>query len=198
MKASDFNFPNELQFDFNTGLTTFRNSRMCIFDANVMGLMREELVKMIGWEKAREFFVRFNYQNGYEECLNMKNNYTFDNDMEWLAAGPTLHTWRGIVKATPKEIRFNKKTGEFFFHGIWHNSYEAEQYLSFNEPANESVCWSLVGYASGYASALLGSKCITIETHCKGKGDDYCEHLIKPVSQWGEEAKIYIDILKDF
>ncbi|MEI7812507.1 MAG: XylR N-terminal domain-containing protein [Ignavibacteria bacterium] len=198
MKASDFNMPEDIRFDFNSGITTFRDSRLLIYDANAIGLMRQELINLVGIEKAREFFVKFNYQNGYEEFMNMKNNYTFDNEMELLASGPTIHTWRGIVKANPKELRFNRESGEFYFSGVWDNSYEAEQHLEFNGQSADPVCWSLVGYASGWASAFFGQKLITIEPVCKGKGDNHCEWLVKPPADWGDEAKLYIDILKEF
>ncbi len=57
----------------------------------------------------------------------MKTNYEFDSEMDLLASGPVIHTWEGIVHAQPKEIKFDPDTREFFFTGVWSNSYEAEQ-----------------------------------------------------------------------
>lgn len=198
MKALDFNMSKEIKFDFEKGITSFKGSRVLIFDANIMGLLRNNLTAELGEEKARAFLFKLDFQNAYEEFLNMQQNYEFDNEMELLASGPTIHTWRGIVQATPKEIEFDKEAGKFYFTGIWTNSWEAEQYLMFNEQANEPVCWSLTGYASGWCSAFFGSLTIAMEPVCVGKGDDHCEWLIKDANSWGPEADVYKEILKDF
>jgi hypothetical protein len=82
--------------------------------------------------------------------------------------------------------------------GIWSNSYEAEQHLTFNEISDQPVCWSLMGYASGYATAFFGSPVIAIEPVCVGKGDDHCEWKLQHLSAWGEEAKPYMEALRPF
>lgn len=200
MKATDFNFVNDLKFSLETGMTTFKDSRLVIFDANAIGLLRQNLVKELGMAKARELFLKFGYQHGYSDFMQMKINYTFDTEMDLLASGPVIHTWEGVVQATPKELSYNRETGEFYFTGVWTNSYEAEQYLTFNETAQESVCWSLMGYASGWSTAFFGSKLIAIEPICVGKGDDHCEWKIQPEKVWGNDpvAKPVIDALKQF
>jgi hypothetical protein len=50
---------------------------------------------------AQEFIFKLDFQNAFEEFLNMEQNYKFDNEMELLDSGPTIHTWRDIVLATP-------------------------------------------------------------------------------------------------
>jgi len=196
MKATDFDFSKDLKFSLEKGITSFRNSRLVIMDSNAVGLLRESLVEELGWKKAREMFLQFGYQNGFADFLQMKIAYTFDTEMDLLASGPVIHTWEGVVQATPKEIRFNREMGEFYFTGVWTNSYEAEQHLSYHETAKEPVCWSLMGYASGWCTAFFGSPVLAIEPVCVGKGDDHCEWLIQPPKVWGKEAKPYIKALK--
>ncbi len=196
MKATDFDLSKDLQFNLVTGITTFRDTRLVLFDANAIGLLRQNLSDALGWDKARDIFLRFGYQHGYSDFMQMKLNYQFDTEMDLLASGPVIHTWEGIVQATPKEIHFNRAAGEFYFTGVWTNSYEAEQYLSFNEPAPEPVCWSLMGYASGWCTAFFGAPILAIEPVCVGKGDDHCEWLLKPFAEWGAEAKPYIQALQ--
>jgi len=128
----------------------------------------------------------------------MKINYTFDTEMDLLASGPVIHTWEGIFQATPKEIRFDRARGEFYFGGVWMNSYEAEQHLSFNPPATEPVCWLLMGHASGGCTAFFGSPVIAIEPLCVGKGDAYCEWFIQPLSAWGDKARPYLTTYQPF
>jgi hypothetical protein len=198
MKATDFNLSKDMEFNFETGMTRFKDTRLVIFDANAIGLLRHKIVKELGMEKAREIYLQFGYQHGFSDFLQMKLNYQFDSEMDQLASGPVIHTWEGIVQATPKEIRFNKETGEFYFTGVWMNSYEAEQYLQFNHATSEPVCWTLMGYASGWCTAFFGKPLLAIEPVCVGKGDKCCEWLIKPADEWGAEAAPYINALKEF
>lgn len=199
MKAADFNLQKDIQFSLETGTVTFRNNRMFILDANAMGLLRQDIIKAIGMDKARSLFLKFGYVHGYSDFMQTKLNYNFDDEMELLKAGPVLHTWEGLVKAIPKAIHFNREKGEFYFTGTWLNAFEAEQHLTFNPPASEPVCWTLMGYSAGWCSAFFGSKLISIEPLCVGKGDDHCEWEIQPPEAWDyEKAKPYIEALKEF
>jgi len=197
MKANDFNMPAEIHFDFDKGITSFRDTRLLLFDANAFGLLRQSLVKELGWERARRLLLRFGYQQGYSDFMQMKVNYQFDSPIDLLASGPVIHTWEGIVHAKPKEIRINPETREFYFTGVWSNSYEAQQHLCFSDPAKEPVCWSLAGYASGWCTAFWQAPILGLEPVCMGKGDACCEWELKPAKEWGPEAAPYLEALKD-
>ncbi|MFP4459412.1 MAG: XylR N-terminal domain-containing protein [Candidatus Zixiibacteriota bacterium] len=198
MKATDFDFSKDLKFHFEDGMTSFKDNRLVIFSSDSFGLLRQMLIERFGMEKAREIFLRFGYQNGYSDFMQMKINYDFDSEQDLLASGPVIHTWEGIVKAEPKEIRIDRETGEFYFSGVWKNSYEAQQHLSFNDVGDDPICWSLEGYASGWCTGFFGKPLIAIEPVCEGKGDDHCEWLIKPADEFGDEAKPHKEAFKDF
>ncbi len=198
MIAKDFNLAKEINFDISKGMTTFKDSRLLIFDANSFGLLRQSVIEILGMEKAREFFLRFGYQNGYTDLMQMKVNYSFVSEMELLASGPVMHTWKGIVKATPNKLRYNREKGEFYFTGTWKNSYEAEQHLSFHHYSDEPVCWSLMGYASGWCTGFFGEPVLAIEPKCVGMGDDHCEWEIKPINEWDKKAEPYFKALEQF
>lgn len=198
MKVADFNFQKDLKFDIKEGITKFRESRMLIFDAEAIGLLRKLIIDEIGFNKARELFLKFGYHHGYADFLQMKLNYKFESEIELLSSGPVIHTWEGIVQATPKELEFSKETGHFYFTGIWKNSYEAEQHLMNFGIHTDPVCWSLMGYASGWCTAFMGKKILAIEPLCQGKGDDHCEWELRLDKDWGPEAKPYIEALKEF
>lgn len=198
MKATEFDLSKDLKFSPQLGMTTFRDSRLILFDANSIGLLRQKLLETLGWEKARELFLKFGYQNGYADFMQMKLAYQFDSEMDLLASGPVIHTWEGVVHAAPTEIRFDRHTGEFYFTGVWTNSYEAEQHLCFNHAAAEPVCWTLMGYASGWSTAFFGKRLLALEPVCVGKGDDHCEWKIQPESVWGQEAEPYINAFQEF
>ncbi|MBN2529625.1 MAG: XylR N-terminal domain-containing protein [Deltaproteobacteria bacterium] len=198
MKATDFDLSKDLIFNPVTGITQFKNSRLVLFDSSAIGLLRETVIREMGKDKAREIFLQFGYKNGYADFLQMKLAFEFDNEMDLLASGPVIHTYEGIVQATPKEIRFARDSGEFYFTGVWTNSYEAEQHLSYHDVADEPVCWSIMGYASGWCTAFFGAPLIAIEPKCIGKGDDCCEWLIQPPDKFGVDVEPYRQAYRDF
>lgn len=199
MKAMDFDLSKQIKFDFETGITTFKGNRLVIFDANAVGLLRQNLIDELGIAQARRIFLQFGFQNGYADFMQMKLNYGFDSEMELIASGPIIHTWEGIVKSVLTHLEFDREKREFFMAGWWHNTYEAEQHLSYNTESTEPVCWSVMGYASGWCTAFFGHPILAIETSCKGKGDEDCYNEIKPVEVWDKEvAKPYVEAYRKF
>ncbi len=196
MKATDFDMSKDIRFDLGRGITSFRDTRLLIFDANAMGALRQGMVEALGRERARQLVLKFGFQHGYADFLQMSLAEKFDTEMDLLASGPVIHTWEGIVQATPKDIAFDRKAGTFRFSGVWRNSWEAEQHRMYNEAAREPVCWSLTGYASGWSTAFFGRPLLALEPVCFGKGDPHCEWLIQPPEAFGDEARPYIDTLK--
>jgi hypothetical protein len=200
MKALDFDLSKDLKLNLDTGIARFKENRLVIFDSNSIGVLRQDIINELGFTKAREFFLKFGYQNGYSDFKQMCLNYTFDNEMELLASGPVIHTWEGIVSARLTSIEFDKKKGTIHFTGNWVNSYEAEQHLCYNDISNEPVCWTLMGYASGWTTAFMNdTPTIAIEPVCVGKGDTHCEWLIQHLSAWDPDLlKPYKDAYKEY
>ena len=198
MKATDFDLSQDLKFDMSKGITSFKDTRLVLLDANALGLLRSKIVEVVGKDKAREIYLQFGYQQGFSDFLQMQLNYDFGTEMDLLASGPVIHTWEGIVKAVPSEIRFNRDENKMYFTGVWENSYEAEQFLQYNDVATEPQCWTLTGYASGWITAFFSKPVLAFETHCKAKGDFNCGWLAQTPEQFGEEAKPYIDALNIF
>jgi hypothetical protein len=196
MKATDFNLQTDLKLDVDTGIATFRNNRLVILDASALGLLRTTIVRELGIERARAIFLKFGYSSGYSDFRQMKKRYSFDSEMDLLASGPVIHTWEGVVKASPTGIEFDRAAGIFHFTGVWSNSWEAEQHLSYFDAGPDPVCWTLMGYASGWCSAFFGSPVVAIEPHCVGKGDENCGWLIQPPDKWDGSAEPYIAAMK--
>lgn len=198
MKAADFNLSKELNFNFDEGITSFRDNRLLLLDSNALGLLRQDMIKMLGVEKTRTFFLRFGYQQGYADFMQLKLGYEFDNEFELLSVGPLLHTWEGVVKVVPDKVHYDRSTGDFYLSAACINCYEAEQHLSFNQCSDAPVCWSMVGYASGWCSGFFGSKVIAIEQSCIGKGDACCYAHVKPATAWDSEVvKPYLGAFSD-
>ena len=69
---------------------------------------------------------------------------------------------------------------------VWHDSYVAEQHLHHYGKSTAPVCWSLVGYASGYVSACLGQEIYFRETECLAQGAQTCSVVGKDAESWGD------------
>lgn len=198
MQATDFDLSRDMEYDPERGITRFRQNRMVILNAEALGLLRHNLIESFGYEAARELFLEFGYQSGHADLLQMKMAYDFDGEEELLAAGPVVHSYEGIVNAEPTELEFDRDAGHFHFRGVWHNSYEAEQHLIYQQESESPTCWTLMGYASGWCTAFFGSPVIAIEQQCAGTGDAHCEWLVKPPSEWGSRAEPYVDALENY
>jgi transcriptional regulator with PAS, ATPase and Fis domain len=69
---------------------------------------------------------------------------------------------------------------------VWHDSYEAEQHLLYLGRAEDPVCWTLTGFASGYLSRAYGRDIYCLEERCRGKGDAVCRVIGRPLEEWGD------------
>jgi purine catabolism regulator len=180
MKVSEFKLSEELQFKPEKGRVLFRDQRMVIMSADSFGTLLKEIVDIGGVNMARVFMRRFGETAGRDDARTIKETLAPDTDMDWLALGPAIHSWEGIVRAVPEQIELDRAAGKFYMKGLWGDSFFAEQYLKHFKKSNDPVCWLLTGYATGYASEFFGMKLVARETTCKGKGDDICRFEISP------------------
>lgn len=197
MEAKDFDLEDDLDYGAEPGVNSFRNSRVLTLNAQSLGLLRQQLVEALGAEDAREQIFRFGFQSGYADYLHIEKNYEFETADDLLQAGPKIHTDKGIVAAEPKEMDYDREEGEFYFSGVWHNSYEAEQHLIYNGESDHPICWSLMGYASAWCSGFASTPVFALESKCVGMGDDVCKWEVKPIDEWGPEADPFIFALED-
>ena len=51
------------------------------------------------------------------------------------------------------------------------------------------MCWSLVGYSSGFVSACLGKEIYFREVSCAGQEERHCSAIGRDVNSWGTEAE---------
>ena len=176
-----------LDFRPDQGIIRLHEQRVVILSAAAMGLLRKELVDTLGLETARRVLLRFGFADGYHDAVSMRDRSQWSTPLDGLRSGAVLHTLEGIVRAEVRKIEHDESTGRFEEEVDWHDSYEAEQHVHHYGKSASPVCWSLVGYSSGYVSACLGKEIYFRETACLGQGKKVCSAIGRDADSWGEE-----------
>src|SRR3984893_14269482 len=190
MRAADLDIHELLHFVPEGGLITFAGERVLLLDAVALGLLRKELIETLGATAARAVLTRFGYAHGWRVAETLRKGFPWDSEDDWRAAGARLHTIQGLVRA--EVTRASLSPAAPGAEGIWHDSYEAEQHLLHLGQADEPVCWTLVGFASGYMSCVYGKEVIAIEARCRGKGDAVCRAVVRAKEEWGPELGMHL------
>lgn len=180
MRVSELDLRELLELDPQGGLIRFAGQRALIFDAVAQGLLRKELIDTLGARVARGILSRFGYVHGRRMAEAMRSQFQWESDDEWRRAGARIYALQGLFRLEPHAAESFDAGG-----GTWHVSYEAEQHLLHLGRAEEPVCWTLCGLASGYLSVAVGKEMVAIEDRCMGKGDSACRVVIKPAEEWG-------------
>ena len=178
-----------VEFRPEQGIIRLHEQRVVLLSAAAMGLMRKELIDTLGLETARRLFLRFGYADGYHDAVSLRDRSNWSDPVEGLHAGIVLHRLEGIVRAEIVSLDHDAAAGRFHEDVIWHDSYVAEQHVHHYGTTSAPVCWSLVGYASGYASACLRQEVYFRESECVGQGASHCTVVGKDAESWGDELE---------
>jgi DNA-binding NtrC family response regulator len=184
MRAADLDLKELLHVDPAGGILRFANERVVLFDAVALGLLRRELIDTLGLTGARAVLTRFGYAHGWRTADTLRSGLPWDSDDDWKNAGGRLHTLQGLVRVEPPTIAAgaDRPVGD----SVWHDSYEAEQHLLHVGQADEPVCWTLTGFASGYLTRAHGRDIYCLEERCRGRGDAVCRVIGRSREEWGD------------
>ncbi|QDF07300.1 sigma-54-dependent Fis family transcriptional regulator [Myxococcus xanthus] len=176
-----------LSFEPGGGLIHFGGQRVLLMDPVALGLLRKELITLMGMTAARGTFTRLGYAHGWRTAEAMKGAVPWKDESLWRRAGGRLHTLQGQVRVEPVQRRADEGP-EPFAEAQWRDSYEAEQHLLHLGQSDQPVCWSLTGFASGYMSYVNGKPIYGTELRCVGKGDAACHYVGRPAEEWSTEC----------
>jgi DNA-binding NtrC family response regulator len=185
----DLHLAELLDFRPDQGVIRLHEQRVVILSAAAMGLLRKELVDSLGPETARRLLLRFGFADGYHDAVNLRERSKWTSPLDGLQTGAMLHTLEGIVRAEVRRVDHDAATGRFEEEVAWHDSYEAEQHLHHYGKSSSPVCWSLLGYSSGFVSACLGKEIYFRETQCLGQGAKHCVAIGRDAESWGADLE---------
>ena len=179
----------QIRFESHEGKIWLDEQRMLLIHSAVMGLLRKELIETMGVERAKGFLIRFGYHTGWRDAELGKKIRPDITHQEAFMVGPQLHAIKGMVQVKPRALEFDVKEGRFYGEFDWHNSHEVESHLANYGLSDEPVCWTLIGYASGYATFYMNRQVIFKETQCAGSGHDHCHIIGKTADEWDDACE---------
>jgi len=188
---------SQIHFESDKGKIWLNEQRMLMIHSSVMGLLRKELIETLGVNRAKSFLMRFGYHSGWKDAELVSKIRPDMSIEDAFFVGPQLHCIKGMVNVKPVSLEIDFDSGTFNGEFDWFGSYESEVHLQDFGPSDEPICWTLIGYASGYSTYFMGQPIIFKETECAGMGHDHCHILGKPADEWDDQAELERYLLPD-
>jgi len=187
----------QIRFDNEEGKIWLDEQRMLLIHSAVMGLLRNELIQTLGVERAKGFLMRFGYHTGLRDAELAKKVRPDMTPEEVFMVGPQLHAIKGMVKVIPVSLEFDEDSQHFFGAFDWYNSHEVETHLANYGNSDVPVCWTLIGYASGFSTYQMNRQIIFRETQCAATGADHCHIEGRPAEDWDDPEEMEKYLLPD-
>jgi PAS domain S-box-containing protein len=187
MRSDELQFDSLIDFSPAAGAIRFCGRRAILVHADSMGALRKELVETVGLEVAKVILTRYGFSCGYEDAELLADFMQPDSLEEFILGGPRTHMFSGIAAVEPGRPEIDRGRGRYRMSGRWRHSYEAEQHLRLFGRSEDPVCWTLTGYASGFASRVLEADMICVEHACEGRGDAHCAWTLMNASDCAPE-----------
>lgn len=188
---------SQIHFESDKGKIWLNEQRMLMIHSSVMGLLRKELIETLGASRAKGFLMRFGYHSGWKDAELVSKVRPDMSIEDAFFVGPQLHCIKGMVHVKPVSLQIDLDSSTFHGEFDWFDSYESEVHLQDFGPSNEPICWTLIGYASGYSTYFMGQPIIFKETECAGMGAEHCHIVGKPVEEWDDQAELERYLLPD-
>ncbi len=176
---------SSLVFNPVDGTIRLNGERVVMQRAAVGFELRRDLINLLGPQEARIFLMRLGFASGRADARFVRTNWPNLDVGDGFTAGTRLHTFSGVVRVetiyNDFDIRKKRLTAEF----VWHDSVEAEEFRRERRHSTEPVCWTQLGYASGYSSEFFDTLVVYKETQCRAEGHDHCRVVGKIAEMWG-------------
>ncbi len=183
----------QLHFSLDTGHIRLFDQRMLLMHGASIAELRRELIESLGLDKAREMLTRVGYHQGAADAEHARSVM---GDVESaLPLGPPIRELEGFVRNEARSpMHFDFVTGEFFGDYDWTSSWEADAHLQQVGISGVPACWMMIGYATGYCSALIGRPVLWREHACVAMGAPRCRVEGRSLERW---ADVGVDVTDD-
>lgn len=196
MKVSAIDLRKMLDYRPSEGKILLGTDRMVVFRQAAFGVLRSLLFERLGVELTHSVLAQFGYRCGHDDYRALMQMFDWETEDDRIASGPVLHSWEGVVLAKPNALSYDRGEGTFHMTGTWESSYEAEIHQNHIGRSETPICFTLTGYASGYASAFMERPMLCVELECVAAGAPICRWEIRPTSEWDERGDVYRSALE--
>jgi hypothetical protein len=176
-----------LVFNPSDGTIRLHGDRLVIQRAAVNHEMRRELTRLLGRDEARVFLIRLGFLSGQADARFIRSAWPNLSIGDAFTAGPRLHTFSGVVRVETVHNDFDFRKKRFSGDFLWHDSVEAADFRRQHITTSEPVCWTQLGYASGYATEFFDTLIVYKEVECAAEGHRCCRVVGKPAEVWGPQ-----------
>jgi Activator of aromatic catabolism/Bacterial regulatory protein, Fis family/Sigma-54 interaction domain len=180
----------QLVFSPSSGSIRLNKERLILQRASQTSHLRDQLVERYGRDDAFVMLTRLGFCSGAEDADFVRKSWPGLDPGDLFTAGTRLHMLCGCVRLKTVHNDFDFRKGKFSGEFLWYGSAEAAEYRQRHGASAETVCWSQVGYASGYATRCLGRLIVYKELECLGMEHDCCRVMGKPAEVWGEKDEL--------
>lgn len=182
------NLNENLQIKKN-GSIFIEDDRSILISISAFGTLRRNLIENIGLERMKGFLIRYGWELGQEDAKKAikKNFHTIKDFVDY---GPFLHRMRGHAEIGITKLETKQQNEKISIHleGVWRDSYEAEEHLRKFGISHSPVCYTMLGYASGYLSKICNQMVIFKEISCQAEGNHECICIGKSLDLWDGEV----------
>lgn len=180
---------SSIAFNPADGTIRLNGDRVVMQRAAVAVELRRELTSLLGEEEMRVFLLRLGFRSGQADARFVRAGWPHLDPVDGFTAGTRLHTFSGVVRVETVHNAFDFRKKQLTAEFLWHDSIEAEEFRR-TRLADGPVCWTQLGYASGYASEFFDTLIVYKEVECAGQGHAHCRVVGKPAEQWGLDEPI--------
>lgn len=181
MHVEDLNYKELLELIPGGGVIRFAGQRALLLDAVAMGLLRQYIVQNVSLTAARAILTQFGFAHGWRMAEALQKEFKWSDD-EWYRAGPGILTLGGFFTTHPENDDPLAEAGMTLLE-----TYEAEQHVLHFGRSDETVCWSICGFMSGYRSFIAGREIYVFEDRCSAQGHAACHFVGHTREEWGEK-----------
>lgn len=174
----------EFRFSPDDGRIWLGDARMVLVHSEALASLREELLDVIGLTKTRALLTRMGYTQGGVDARFARRVRRNKSHFDAFKVGPQLHSIEGVVTVEEVRTEIDVAGGKFYGEYLWHDSTEAIDHIARHGTGKDPVCWTQIGYSSGYTTAFFGQPILFREVECQATGFDHCRIVGKPVNEW--------------
>lgn len=180
----------KVKFIHDKGIILFDKGRVVFCDADNYWLLRNDLISSFGIRKTEQIFLKLGYSSGYcfAERVTRKSKTKVSKESSFIKKMLERISGYGFGKIKIKEIGDSAKSGLLNIKIEVKDSFEADLHLHRPENIEQTCCWFLRGYISGFMSKILNEEIYFHEVSCRGKGDSSCCLIGKPYEERSESV----------